>query len=103
MGARTAYPRLEQVHGKQGELDAEQRPAGMELSGRVVLGLRALSGSRPEQIPPVRGKDSGKVQLPPKQSNLNGSAAAQPCRWRMDQREMTFLPAFDSKAALNNR
>ncbi|HVR34979.1 MAG TPA: hypothetical protein VMS21_03930 [Methylomirabilota bacterium] len=30
------------------ELDAEQRLAGMELSGRVVLMLRALSGSRPE-------------------------------------------------------
>jgi hypothetical protein len=46
------------------ELDAEQRPAGMDLSGRVVWMPRALSGSRPESIPQVRGKDCGKVHVP---------------------------------------
>ena len=34
--------------GSKAELDAEQRLPGIELLGRVVLMLRALSGSRPE-------------------------------------------------------
>ena len=34
--------------GSKAELDAEQRLPGIELLGRVVLMLRALSGSRSE-------------------------------------------------------
>ena len=34
--------------GSKAELDAEQRLPGLELLGRVVLMLRALSGSRSE-------------------------------------------------------
>jgi hypothetical protein len=37
---------------------------------KAVLILRALSGSRPEWIPPVCGKDCGKVQPPAYNSTI---------------------------------
>jgi hypothetical protein len=42
------------------EWDAEPRPARMNHSARDVWLPRALSESRPEWIPPVRGKALGK-------------------------------------------
>jgi hypothetical protein len=61
------------------EWNAEPRPAGVDLSGRVVLMRRALSGSRPKCIPPVRGKDCVKVQPPACNGQSPGRHAFPPC------------------------